>query len=527
MSTHLQTIQRLQNELAIANAKIHQLQQENASLRKQVSPEPTPTANSSPPSDSTPSSSKRPRSPSNDAAPPTTLVANTLLLGPLWHTIRVLAVPQSYLGKVRSTIIQFLARKSFPAVSFRTCQRSRKEGGLAILDPGTRHAALQLRWLQPLLLPSSDPPYYDTFISDILRHCLRLFSVSPSHILPLLLPHMRSSTIKSFGCFNSLFKTMDKIDYQIDWQAFDIRMVSELPLVQVCSSLLLPNQVFKASYWSGILVKHVYEFGMAYGKFRRRSPTPSDPFRSKNKNYFEQLQLCRIQETTFFQQFKCPHNSIHMISSVLPLPALTETEFDNILGSLLPDGTPIASLNTKWFRGSQLPHSSTLSASYPRASPTAWRLFWKASIPHRARTLLWRVYHHKMPCKECLHQLTPTRFSDPDCVFCGGVDSEEHFVWSCPFKHDIWQTISSRFFVDPAKLTYNLIQLPPSSDLEVASSLSVTYLDIIASVLLSRWKFHWKFVFEDHQFWPQEVVARATRQILNIHKKNNSRLLQG
>ncbi|KAG1040339.1 hypothetical protein G6F43_012302 [Rhizopus delemar] len=54
MSTHLQIIQRLQNELAIANAKIHQLQQENVSLRKQVSSEPTPTANSSPPSDSTP-----------------------------------------------------------------------------------------------------------------------------------------------------------------------------------------------------------------------------------------------------------------------------------------------------------------------------------------------------------------------------------------------------------------------------------------------------------------------------------------
>ncbi|EIE86468.1 hypothetical protein G6F46_013304 [Rhizopus delemar] len=94
-------------------------------------------------------------------------------------------------------------------------------------------------------------------------------------------------------------------------------------------------------------------------------------------------------------------------------------------------------------------------------------------------------------------------------------------------KHDIWQTISSRFFVDPAKLTYSLIQLPPSSDLEVAPSLFVTYLDIIASVLLSLWQLHWKFIFEDHPFWPQEVVARATRQILKIHKENNRRLPQG
>ncbi|EIE80999.1 hypothetical protein G6F46_000784 [Rhizopus delemar] len=222
------------------------------------------------------------------------LVTNTLLLGPLWYVICVLAIPQSYL-KILSTIIQLITRKIFPTVGFQTCQRSCKEDGLAILDPGTQHAALQIRWLQPLLPPSSEPPYYDTFISDILRHCLSLFSVPPSHILPMLPPNMCSNIIKSFGCFSSLFRTMDKIDYKIDWQAFDIRMVSELPLTQVCPYLLLPNQVFKASYWSGILVKHVYECGMACVKFRRRSHTPSDLFRFKNKNYFEQLQLCRIQ----------------------------------------------------------------------------------------------------------------------------------------------------------------------------------------------------------------------------------------
>ncbi|KAG1137525.1 hypothetical protein G6F38_011242 [Rhizopus arrhizus] len=103
--------------------------------------------------------------------------------------------------------------------------------------------------------------------------------------------------------------------------------------------------------------------------------------------------------------------------------------------------------------------------------------------------------------------------------------SEEHFVWSCPFKHEIWQTIASRFFVDPARLTYSLIQLPSSSGIEVAPSLLATYLDIIASVLLSLWQFHWKFIFEGHPFWTQEVVARATRQILKIHKENSSRSL--
>ncbi|KAG1050687.1 hypothetical protein G6F43_007057 [Rhizopus delemar] len=99
--------------------------------------------------------------------------------------------------------------------------------------------------------------------------------------------------------------TMNKIDYKIDWQTFEIRMVNKLLLTQVCPFLLMPNQNFKTSYWSGIFVKHVHEFNMTRNKFRP-----------------------------------------------LPLPALT----DSILDSLLPDETP--SLNTKWFREFQLPHSS-------------------------------------------------------------------------------------------------------------------------------------------------------------------------
>jgi hypothetical protein len=129
-----------------------------------------------------------------------------------------------------------------------------------------------------------------------------------------------------------------------------------------------------------------------------------------------------------------------------------------------------------------------------------------------------------MPCKGRPHQLIPNRFPDPSCVYCGGVNSEEHFVRPCPFKHEIWQTISSRFFVDPAKLTlasFNFL-LP----LALKSLLCVTYLNIIASVLLSLWQLHWRFIFEEHQFWPQKVVARATRQIFKIYKENISRLSQ-
>ncbi|KAG1257776.1 hypothetical protein G6F68_009140 [Rhizopus microsporus] len=75
------------------------------------------------------------------------VVANSLILSRIWHSLRVLAPTNAFLSKIRSVVIQFLSQRTFPAVSFKSCQRPRKEGGLAVLDPTTQHAALQLRWL--------------------------------------------------------------------------------------------------------------------------------------------------------------------------------------------------------------------------------------------------------------------------------------------------------------------------------------------------------------------------------------------
>ncbi|KAG1325302.1 hypothetical protein G6F62_008624 [Rhizopus arrhizus] len=73
------------------------------------------------------------------------LIANTLILSRVWHSLHVLAVPAYFLDKIRSIVDQFINSKSFPKVSFDTCRRPRKEGGLTVLDPATQLHALQLR----------------------------------------------------------------------------------------------------------------------------------------------------------------------------------------------------------------------------------------------------------------------------------------------------------------------------------------------------------------------------------------------
>lgn len=104
------------------------------------------------------------------------LVANSLIMSPIWHSIRILTLLQSFLAQVRSSILKFISRQSFSAVNFQSCQYLRKESGIALIYLGNEHAALQICWLQLLLLPSNDELLYDIFVTNTLRHCLSHFS---------------------------------------------------------------------------------------------------------------------------------------------------------------------------------------------------------------------------------------------------------------------------------------------------------------------------------------------------------------
>ncbi|KAG1437702.1 hypothetical protein G6F56_012978 [Rhizopus delemar] len=117
----------------------------------------------------------------------------------------------------------------------------------------------------------------------------------------------------------------------------------------------------------------------------------------------------------------------------------------------------------------------------------------------------------------------PAQFVDPSCVYCGDLDTEEHFVWACPVRKEIWQTIANRFFTDPSMLTFAHIACPTPSGPSVIPLLSLNSLDIIACTVLSIWQFHWKIIFDNRPFWPQEVAANATRLIRKLHKENSAR----
>lgn len=38
------------------------------------------------------------------------------------------------------------------------------------------------------------------------------------------------------------------------------------------------------------------------------------------------------------------------------------------------------------------------------------------------------LYRHKLHCKDFLHRILSVKFPDPSCIYCSGIDTEEHSI---------------------------------------------------------------------------------------------------
>ncbi|KAG1405993.1 hypothetical protein G6F60_003239 [Rhizopus arrhizus] len=141
-------------------------------------------------------------------------------------------------------------------------------------------------------------------------------------------------------------------------------------------------------------------------------------------------------------------------------------------------------------------------------------------MPRQARTILWRIYHKRIPTRQRLYRLNPARFLAPTCLLCNQPESDEHFVWSCPLKQAAWQLMSCLTFPSRPIQLQDVMNPPTTASTATAHQSNVDRMTVVACMMLSIWRIHWKVVFHDHRFYHGEIVARTRLMLRRIHREN-------
>ncbi|KAI9488276.1 hypothetical protein BDB00DRAFT_750501, partial [Zychaea mexicana] len=145
---------------------------------------------------------------------------------------------------------------------------------------------------------------------------------------------------------------------------------------------------------------------------------------------------------------------------------------------------------------------------YPSFSPQQWKSFWRARILPLARTIWWRVLHHKISCHANLHRILPDRFSS-ECGICTtALDTQEHFLLDCPTKWHVWQSVIQDCVLLPVHRTmiFDAIffLVIPRWGLH-RSWLSP--IQLLTGILVGIWRVHWLSVFSNVPFNPTNVIS--------------------
>ena len=54
----------------------------------------------------------------------------------------------------------------------------------------------------------------------------------------------------------------------------------------------------------------------------------------------------------------------------------------------------------------------------------------------------------------------PKHITDEGCMMRGTIETYEHFLWSCPIKRPIWETLAQQFLVQPSLLSFDQTNRP-------------------------------------------------------------------
>ena len=146
-------------------------------------------------------------------------------------------------------------------------------------------------------------------------------------------------------------------------------------------------------------------------------------------------------------------------------------------------------------------------------STAQWSRFWKANIPHKARTIWWRALQGKIATGALRSRIWRQQQS-PECPICQHpVEDQDHFFFLCPIKREIWNAMLTKYTNKPAWTADELCSLLSLSSrlIRPPKRFNYTSHQLISSTMVGIWRVHYAFVFDD------TAVSRAAGVNISQH----------
>ncbi|OAD81107.1 hypothetical protein PHYBLDRAFT_161740 [Phycomyces blakesleeanus NRRL 1555(-)] len=390
-------------------------------------------------------------------------VMNSLILAQLWHVLHVVSFPVSFLKKIRTLMRRFFCFCSFPPIALDTLCLPCFQGGLGILDPITQQCALQLRWLKPIIQNPLGPC---GLVPKWMASLLRTENTDCDPLLLWIFPDSRPRTHCSLDSpLHLVLKAIDHLPHKFD----DV-------LTNLSTCLMLPLSS---------MVNHLYQIDHNLDVLMPIAPArPLPRFITLNCILQRLLNHSLVAHPILFRA--CIPTFI-LESRHLDMPPQDGSPFDfDPFISALVLGKPWSHLSTRSYRLTCSHHHANAQPLSPHLSPRQLHSFWSFALPYRARNVWFRGLHNKLSCQALLHHIMPFTVSSPLCNICQmSIETQEHFLLSCPLKSVVWLGIWLEFFgtVPPpsalsSAFTSFLFPLTLNSSIPATSVFGLTILAI-------------------------------------------------
>jgi len=452
------------------------------------------------------------------------LIAQSLLLSKVWHVLSVDTPTQAWIKKVHGVLRKFLC-PHFPAPSFEFLCQGRTTGGVGLIDIGKQILAFRLRSVQRITTTTNA-----SFAQPIIHSLLRHLSQSEYSLAMFLNPDFYlgktqklfqgATTIKKLVSTTRLLPSIPPYQGQQEQTPID-SVLSALTTDWIAQAERPPqppcwrmDQTFQLT-WS--------EQDHRQGRLEF-IPATARPQGLRSNRAFEQ----NVRNGTFpasdTLQRLLDRDTVINTSESLSL---------RINSNCSQPGTDsnFGNMSTRAFRQliskpqDPVEEVATMPSTTPRhhLTPRFWTCFWKADIPHRARTVWWRLLINKLPSRKRLHTIMPGEF-ETSCLICGDeVETDRHMLFTCPKKIQVWRTTLSKHVGD-MDFSWEFIELLLYDNHEQILPINnISAIALLATILFQIWKYHFNQIRDDEPFDPAQVSAAIDIQVQLIVSQNNYR----